>query len=125
LTVPAALDPAGVSNMFGYLGNDLVLSDADAAAMRDVAYCASYRVQWVFRDATAAAPDQQNHALRVDVRVFWPNELGGNSAFDAVFAACADDGTSLSPPGAGGTAAGAEFENYHAVYLSTVIRPLL
>jgi type II secretory pathway pseudopilin PulG len=118
---------AGMSNGFDYYGRDVPDLDTN---MADVRYCASYRLTWVYwdRNGFGANPvPTDDRALRVDVRVWWPKErivngpktTGNDLATD--FADCADDDTALNPPVNVGTPT--EFDNYHIVYLSTVVRP--
>jgi type IV pilus assembly protein PilV len=93
-----------VSNAFDFQGNDV------DATVGNVYYCASFRPMWVY----------YGNALRVDVRVWWPRETSSTTnanAIATVFTGCADDNRMLNP-----SPPGAEFNNYHVVYLSTVIR---
>jgi type IV pilus assembly protein PilV len=93
-----------VSNAFDYMGNDTARDNTIAA--RPVFYCASMRLGWVY----------YGRAIRADVRVWWPrNESGNSAAILNDFVACADDNSKLNP---GGT----QFNNYHVVYLPSVIR---
>lgn len=93
-----------VSNAFDYMGNDTARDNT--ITTRPVFYCASMRLGWVY----------YGRAMRADVRVWWArNESGGANGILTDFAACADDNNKLNP---GGTA----YNNYHAVYLPTVIR---
>jgi hypothetical protein len=52
-------------------------------------------------------------AMRADVRVWWPR-ASSSAALNTDFPGCGGNLTTLDP---GGTA----FNNYHAVYVSTVI----
>jgi type II secretory pathway pseudopilin PulG len=94
-----------VSNAFDFMGNDTANDNSIGA--RPVFYCASMRVGWVYF----------GRAMRADVRVWWPRVEGGNAAASVLtdFAACADDNAKLNP---GGT----QYDNYHVVYLPSVIR---
>ncbi len=85
-----------VSNAFDFQGNDIANNSGS------VYYCASFRPAWVYF----------GRAMRVDVRVWWARS---GSSLTGDFAACADDNARLNP---GGTL----FNNYHVVYLPTVIR---
>jgi prepilin-type N-terminal cleavage/methylation domain-containing protein len=90
----------GVSNAFDYQGNDIPNTSTDPP----IFYCAAFRPAWVF----------YGRAMRVDVRVWWPREdLGTTITTD--FPACDGNHAALNP---GGTL----FNNYHIVYLPTVIR---
>jgi type IV pilus modification protein PilV len=95
-----------LSNAFNYYGEDMVLQGASQALLAQVHYCASFRPTWVYVNF---------RALRVDVRVWWSKDMPGR-AITSDFASCADDNTALNP-------GGAQYDNYHIVYLSTVIRP--
>jgi prepilin-type N-terminal cleavage/methylation domain-containing protein len=138
IPVPAdspSLQNSGISNAFDYYGNDqtdmLVTSTmaGNSSLMPPqgpVMYCASYRLGWVFIDTTANPPSR-GRALRADVRVWWAKETGTtpkntSSTLAQDFPGCFDDGRALNPPGLGGV--GDQFDNYHVVYLSTVIRPM-
>jgi type IV pilus assembly protein PilV len=94
-----------VSNAFDYLGNDTANDNT-----QPVFYCASMRLGWVYF----------GRAMRADVRVWWPRNESGNQALSilADFPACADDNAKLNP-------SGTQFNNYHVVYLPTVIRMTL
>jgi type IV pilus modification protein PilV len=101
-------EAAPVSRGFDYQG-----SDTDAApGVTPVPYfyCAAYRLNWVYF----------GQAMRADVRVWWPRAGSGASENDFPGCGVGIDQASLDP---GGTA----INNYHVVYLSTVIRvtPLL
>jgi prepilin-type N-terminal cleavage/methylation domain-containing protein len=99
---------ATLSNAFDYQGNDVDV----AANAANVFYCASFRLGWVY----------YGNAMRADVRVWWARESSSATpnAITLDFAGCADNDTALSPnPSPGG---GPQFNNYHVVYLSTVIR---
>ena len=98
-TIPAT---APLSAAFDRYGNDV---PTVAGGTADFFYCASMRLGWVYF----------GRAMRADVRVWWAREgrLINTTAGD--FPQCADDDTSLNP---GGTM----IDNYHVVYLPTVIR---
>lgn len=89
------------SNSFDYYGDDL---NTQAGPPANLYYCASYRLSFVYTN---------NRIIRADVRVWWPRE--GEAAIRTDFPTCADDNIALNP-------GGAAFDNYHIVYLSTVIR---
>jgi prepilin-type N-terminal cleavage/methylation domain-containing protein len=89
------------SNAFDYYGDDI---NTQAGPPANLYYCASYRLTFVY---------QTNRIIRADVRVWWARE--GEAAIRTDFPLCADDNIALNP---GGTA----FNNYHVVYLSTVLR---
>jgi hypothetical protein len=59
-------------------------------------------------------------AMRADVRVWRPRNESGNGSQSILddFPLCEDDNTKLNP-------GGAQFDNYHVVYLPTVIRMTL
>lgn len=95
-----------LSNAFDYLGNDITLAGASTALQNQVYYCASYRLSWVYTN---------RRAMRTDVRVWWSREVPTRSII-ADFAGCADNGVDLNP-------GGNQIDNYHVVYLSTVLRP--
>jgi type IV pilus modification protein PilV len=107
ITLPAVAGARPLSNAFDYYGDDLDIASGNAGQLARVYYCASYRLSWVY--ATF-------RAMRVDVRVWWTKEAPSRAILSD-FAVCADDNTSLNP-------AGSMFDNYHVVYLSTVIRPV-
>lgn len=90
-----------VSNGFDYYGDDL---NTSAGSPANLFYCASYRLTFVYTN---------NRIMRADVRVWWAQE--GQAAIRTDFPNCQDDGARLSP---GGTM----INNYHIVYLSTVLR---
>ncbi len=90
-----------LSNAFDYYGDDL---DNSTTAPVGLFFCASHRLNWVYAN---------QRIIRADVRVWWARE--GESAIRADYPRCVDDGASLSP-------GGDNFERYHIVYLSTVIR---
>lgn len=111
LTLPSWQDTrAGrnvtLSNAFNQYGDDVVLAGATTEVLASVRYCSSMRLAWIYVN---------RRALRADVRVWWSKEAPTRSII-ADFPACADDNTKLVP-------GGDQYENYHAVYLSTVIRP--
>jgi type IV pilus assembly protein PilV len=94
------------SNGFDYYGDDL---NTQAGSPPNLFYCASNRLSFVYNN---------NRIIRADVRVWWARE--GVAAIRTDFPVCAEDNTRLSP-GAGGTL----INNYHIVYLSTVLRASL
>jgi hypothetical protein len=69
-----------------------------------VAYCVSYRLNWVV----------PGESIRADVRAFWPRD-DTPANFVATFPGCVGNQTSISP-------GGAQVANYHVVYASTVLR---
>jgi type IV pilus assembly protein PilV len=89
------------SNAFDYYGDDL---DMSLGAPANLYYCASYRLSFVYSN---------NRVMRADVRVWWARE--GVAAIKSDFPQCVDNGAALNP-------GGALFNNYHTVYLSTVIK---
>jgi prepilin-type N-terminal cleavage/methylation domain-containing protein len=89
------------SNAFDYYGDDLNTQNGSPVGLF---YCASYRLSFVYTN---------NRIIRADVRVWWARE--GQAGIRADFPTCDDDNAKLNP---GGTA----IDNYHVVYLSTVIR---
>jgi prepilin-type N-terminal cleavage/methylation domain-containing protein len=107
---PRSIASAGItrvlSNAFDYYGADVTMTGADAATLARVHYCASYRLSWIYNNF---------RALRADVRVWWSKSAPGRT-ITADFPLCADDNTALNPNGN-------QFNNYHVVYLSTVLRP--
>jgi Tfp pilus assembly protein PilV len=104
IPIPLNTNTDNVSNGFDYAGRDVDTT----ANMAQVRYCASMRLGWVFVGS----------AMRADVRVWWPRYLPGSGALGLAtdFPGCADDATALDPE------TGTERDNYHVVYLSTVIR---
>lgn len=99
---------ATVSNAFDYQGNDVLNNVNDPAA--PIFYCASFRPAWVYF----------GRAMRVDVRVWWARASAGDNQAGAHvitndFASCNEDNARLNP---GGTL----IDDYHVVYLSSVIR---
>jgi prepilin-type N-terminal cleavage/methylation domain-containing protein len=88
------------SPAFDYYGDDLNMNGAPVGLF----YCASYRLSFVY---------DTNRLIRADVRVWWAQE--GRAAISADFPQCADDNLRLNP-------AGTMIDNYHIVYLSTVLR---
>jgi hypothetical protein len=94
-----------LSNAFDYTGVDVVLSGATAAQVR---FCASYRLTFVYDDF---------RSLRADVRVWWSKEAPTRDILSPDdFVGCQDDGAALNP-------GGVHYDDYHVVYLSTVLRP--
>lgn len=111
MTLPARpVSQSGVtrvlSNAYDYYGADMDLTSADQATLARVVYCASYRLSWIYNNF---------RSMRADVRVWWSRSAPSRSIV-ADFPACADNNTSLNP-------GGNQIDNYHVVYLSTVIRP--
>lgn len=103
LVSTSGVDTRVMSGAFDYFGSDL---NTTAGAPPNLFFCASHRLNWVF--------DNQR-AIRADVRVWWARE--GESAITTDYPLCQDDDTRLNP-GPGGT----NFDRYHIVYLSTVLR---
>lgn len=93
-----------LSNAFNYYGDDL---NNVNGAPDGLTFCASYRLNWVFNNM---------RLIRADVRVWWARE--GQSAIATDYPKCADTGAPLNP-------GGANFDRYHIVYLSTVLRAAL
>lgn len=91
------------TNSFDYFGADL---DTASGTPADLFYCASYRLSFI---------SNANRAIRADVRVWWARE--GVASIRADFPLCADDNVRLNP------GANSIMNNYHVVYLSTVLRP--
>lgn len=60
---------------FDALGNDI--PEVDGATTNDTAFCAQYRLTWLYGPPIAAAPP---FLVRAEVRVFWPKEFSGASA---------------------------------------------
>jgi len=96
---PFPLLNVNASNAFDFRGNELP-PVAGGLGAANAWFCVSFRPAWVF----------PGHALRVDVRVFWPRPRRG-----AVVVNCVDNGAALSP-------GGALFDQFSTVYLSTVIK---
>jgi prepilin-type N-terminal cleavage/methylation domain-containing protein len=94
------------SNAFDLHGIDVPIASAQTPP-GGVRFCASQRLAWVF--------DTPPRAMRADVRVWWSKEAPTRSIL-ADFPACADTNVLLAP-------GGARYEDYHTVYMSTVIRP--
>jgi type II secretion system protein I len=103
---PRAGNTVQLSNAFDQYGVDVTVAGAATDVLASVKFCASMRLGWVY--------DTQR-ALRTDVRVWWTKEVPTRSILDD-FSGCADDNTRLLP-------GGARYDDYHTVYLSTVIRP--
>jgi len=103
-SLPTVPDDA-ISNAFTYRGADRTVGMA-----APIEYCASFRPSWVYF----------GRAMRVDVRVWWATDQGGNIITD--FPGCADDNATLNrvwtPPADGNPLYG----RYRIVYLSTVLR---
>jgi type IV pilus assembly protein PilV len=115
----------GVSGAFDYFGRDVLTDISNPANMANVRYCAAVRFTWVYYNRQSPVSDDR--ALRADVRVWWPNDVatsGNKSAGNSIAADFPACGTAaqqaLLNPGTGGT----ELNNYHVVYLSTVLRPM-
>jgi len=94
------------SNGFDLHGIDVPISGAPAATLASIRFCASQRLSWVY---------DTRGAMRADVRVWWTKEAP-TRAILADFPGCADNNVQLLP-------GGAQYDNYHMVYMSTVIRP--
>lgn len=116
-----------LSDGFDFYGRDVPASNSN---MTGVHFCVSYRLTWVFFIRTPVAPAlaSDDRALRADVRVWWPKERKVDNASNSGTTLAVDfpgcGNTALLEPSADGLAApGAQFNNYHTVYLSTVIRP--
>ena len=90
-----------MSAAFDYYGFDL---NTTAGPPPNLFYCASHRLNWVF--------DNQR-VIRADVRVWWARD--GAGAIQTDYPTCQDNNTALNP-------GGANFDRYHIVYLSTVLR---
>ena len=95
------------SNGFDMYGIDVPISGADAASLANIRFCASNRLAWVYNNPA--------RAIRADVRVWWSKEAPTRSII-ADFPQCADNDVSLQPNGT-------RYNDYHSVYMSTVIRP--
>jgi prepilin-type N-terminal cleavage/methylation domain-containing protein len=95
-----------LSSAFDATGEDLLIAGAAAEVLAKVRFCGSMRLAWVY-DA--------HRMLRADVRVWWTKEAPSR-VITSDFPGCADDNAKLSP-------GGSLYDNYHVVYLSTVIRP--
>jgi prepilin-type N-terminal cleavage/methylation domain-containing protein len=94
-----------ISNAFNWFGDDL---DTSNGRPNGLVYCASHRLNWVF---------ENKRVIRADVRVWWARDgMGVSIAND--YPVCAEDGDALNP-------GGANFDRYHIVYLSTVLRAAL
>jgi type IV pilus modification protein PilV len=89
------------SGAFDFYGDAL---DPTAGTPAGLHYCASYRLSWIYAN---------QRAMRADVRVFWPRQEAAALVTD--YPRCIDDHLKLNP---GGT----NIDNYHVVYLSTVIK---
>lgn len=94
------------SNAFDLHGIDVALTGGQVAPGA-VRFCASQRLAWVF--------DNPQRAIRADVRVAWSKEAPTRSILTD-FPACVDANGQLAP-------GGARYDDYHTVYMSTVIRP--
>jgi type IV pilus assembly protein PilV len=90
-TVPSSAASSGV---FDFQGNEIVLGEAGVPF-----FCVGYKPAWVYI----------GHAIRVDVRVFWPRERA------SAIVNCVDTDTPLNP-------GGPLVDRFHIVYLSTVIK---
>jgi prepilin-type N-terminal cleavage/methylation domain-containing protein len=97
-------DGPPVSRGFDYQGND-TNAKAGLAERSFPYYCAAYRLNWVYF----------GEAMRADVRVWWPR-AGGKASYPDFPACGAGMDQSALDPG------GSSIEDYHVVYLSTVIR---
>lgn len=85
------------SGAFDFQGNEIVLGTARAPY-----FCVGFRPAWVYI----------GRAIRIDVRVFWPRERA------SAIVNCVDNDGPLNP-------GGALFNQFHTVYLSTVIKNTL
>lgn len=94
------------SNGFDLHGIDVALTGGQVPPGA-VRFCASQRLAWVF--------DNPQRAIRADVRVAWSKEAPTRSILTD-FPACVDANGQLAP-------GGARYDDYHTVYMSTVIRP--
>ena len=107
MTLPLAKPMRGgetrvMSNAFDWYGQDL---DTTTGPPKGLVYCASYRLNWVFGNM---------RVIRADVRVWWARDgIGTSIATD--YSVCKDEGDALNP-------GGADYDRYHIVYLSTVLR---
>jgi type II secretory pathway pseudopilin PulG len=88
--------PMGIntSGAFDFQGNELLSGSAIPPY-----FCTSFKPQWVW----------SGHAIRVDVRVFWPRERA------SAIVNCIDNDAALNP-------GGALVNRFHFYYLSTVIK---
>ena len=105
-TVTASGISRVLSNAYDYYGADMDLTNADQATLARVVYCAGYRLSWIYNNF---------RSIRADVRVWWSKSAPSRS-ITADFGNCVDNNSSLNP-------GGNQIDNYHVVYLSTVIRP--
>jgi type II secretory pathway pseudopilin PulG len=96
-----------LSNAFDYYGADVDLTNATAATLATVHFCAGMRLSWIYTN---------QRAMRADVRVFWPRDASGRT-ITSDFPACVDNNTGLNPNGT-------YYDAYHIIYLSTVLRPV-
>jgi prepilin-type N-terminal cleavage/methylation domain-containing protein len=103
--VPWTATRAGVSELqsgaYDYYGDALDTTGGSPAGLH---FCASMRLSWIY---------DNRRAMRADVRVFWPR--AGEAALAADYPRCNDDDAALNP-------AGTRIDNYHIVYLSTVLK---
>jgi prepilin-type N-terminal cleavage/methylation domain-containing protein len=93
------------SNGFDLYGIDVPTSGPPASLV-SIRFCASQRLAWVY---------DTRRAMRADVRVWWSKEAPTRSII-ADFPGCADNDALLRP-------GGDRYDDYHTVYMSTVIRP--
>lgn len=107
VTLPAVAGLRPLSNAFDFYGADVDITGGTPAELARVYYCASYRLSWVYTT---------NTAMRADVRVWWSKEAPTRD-ITTDFPLCADNNVSLNP-------GGGQYDNYHVVYLSTVLRPM-
>jgi type II secretion system protein I len=113
MTLPEYTDTRGDvtrtwANAFDLSGTDVPMSTATDAQLASVKFCASYRLSWIY--------NTRRRALRADVRVWWSKEAPTRSILaDSDFPQCADNNAKLLP-------GGEHYDNYHVVYLSTVLR---
>jgi len=111
MTLPArTVTASGVSrvlsNAYDYYGADVDLTNADEQTLSRVVYCAGYRLSWIYSNF---------RSIRADVRVWWSKSAPSRS-ITGDFGNCVDNNLALNP-------GGNQIDNYHVVYLSTVIRP--
>ncbi|HKU38613.1 MAG TPA: prepilin-type N-terminal cleavage/methylation domain-containing protein [Polyangiales bacterium] len=90
-----------ISNAFDLYGDDL---DTTNGTPDGLVFCASHRLNWVF---------DNKRVIRADVRVWWARD--GQASIVKDYPVCADDDKSLNPKGD-------NFDKYHVIYLSTVLR---
>lgn len=111
MTLPERSETRGAktvvwSNGFDLYGIDVPISGAPVATLSSIRFCASQRLSWVY---------DTRRAIRADVRVWWSKEAPTRSIISD-FPGCTDNDVQLRP-------GGARYDDYHTVYMSTVIRP--